>query len=132
MSRRRTIAELESIAEAGPGGSVRRRDDLDPVSLSVLNLQRTAGNRAVATAVSDPRTVAGVARERIAQLLVAQRQPGSGQKGKQAKQPPPPPSWIKDAQAIIDDMAKSDKLLGHVVIKNYADTNKVLAEFDEY
>lgn len=115
-------SELVPLADRGvarpvtrrddPGGHGDRNDRGDPVARSVLDLQRRAGNRAVANAIT------------------AQRQKGGGGGKKAVKQPPPPPKWLQDAQAIVNDMAKTDKLLGHVVLRKYSDLNKTLRSFE--
>lgn len=128
MPRHRLAPDLDMPPSASSARPIRRRGDVDPVTRSVLNLQRLAGNRAVAAAMGDARTNSGGVRARVAQLLMAQRQKGGGStaKAKAVKKPPIPPQWLQDAQAIVNDMAKTDKLMGHVVLKKYSDVNKTL------
>jgi hypothetical protein len=111
------LEPLASIERALPArrqepGPDRRNRDIDPMSRRVLDLQRKAGNRAVTA------------------LMVAQRQPKK-QAPPKKQPPPPPPQWLQDAQAIVAEMAKTDKLMGHVVLRKYTDANKTLqgAEF---
>jgi hypothetical protein len=80
---------------------------LEPIARSVLFLQRTAGNSAVATAIEGLGAIDGTP-------AVVQRQP---------KTKPPPPQWVTDAQAVF---TKEFPNLKGVVIRNFADLNKTL------
>ena len=133
MPRRRVITDPQSVVEVAVAPAQRRRGDLEPVARSVLRLQRQVGNQAVVSALRDGKSLPRDARAReaaLTSLLIAQRQPAGKGKSKPATNPPPPPKWLQDAQAIVDDMAKTDKLLGHVVLKKYSDLNKTLRNFD--
>lgn len=83
-------------------------DPLEPTTRSVLALQNTVGNAAVALAL----------RGMADGGLVVQRQPKPPK-----KQPTKQPKWVTDAQAVFT--AEFPALKG-VVIKNYADLNKTL------
>lgn len=66
----------------------------------MLSLQLAAGNAAVSTALRPAPSV--------------------------QRQPQKPPKWVSDAQAELGTMFPQDKLLGNVVIKDYADLNATL------
>ena len=74
---------------------------LPPIERSVLDLQATAGNAAVARSV--------------------QRQP----KGQQ-----PPPAWLQDARAELGKLFPNDKLMQHVIVKDYGSLNAELQGID--
>lgn len=120
MGRRRWAADLEpSLASRGPATRLRRdvaerrADDGPPVATQLLSLQASAGNRAVAAALrSRPSPDPG-------RPVVAQRE-------KPQKAPKPPPPWLKDAQGILAEMAKSDPHLGNVTLRNFVDLNAAL------
>ncbi|HET9519959.1 MAG TPA: hypothetical protein VFO73_02815, partial [Candidatus Limnocylindrales bacterium] len=71
-------------------------DDLPPLARAVLGLQATAGNSAVAGTV--------------------QRQP----------KPPAQPAWLRDAQAELGKLFPKDKLVQHVIVKDYGALNAEL------
>lgn len=123
MGRRRWADDLEPRL-AGRGGlphaqreaeQPRANGHVQPATASLLSLQRSAGNQAIATALR-----MGAAGQR--RLVVAQRE----EPGKKTPTPKPPPAWLKDAQGILAEMAKTDTHLGNVTLKNFVDLNAAL------
>jgi hypothetical protein len=115
MGRQRRPREFEERREpSGPrreppsqtGDREHRATELAPIARSVLYLQRTAGNSAVATAIRGLGASGGT-------RPVVQRQP------KVKKQP----QWVIDAQVAFDTAFPNMK---GVVIKDYAGLNKTL------
>lgn len=89
------------------GGLARRAEDRPTGATAVLDLQRTAGNRAVLAAVD----------RRPDRPLALQRQPKPG---------PAPPKWVVDAQQELGTMFPNDPLMAKVVVKDYAKLNATL------
>jgi hypothetical protein len=73
-----------------------------PLAREILGLQRAAGNAAVAASL--------------------QRQPKGGKKKV--------PAWLRDAQAAVSRIFPKDKLMQHVVVKDYGDLNATLQGID--
>jgi hypothetical protein len=106
---RRRPAERDDLAPvtaphlplAQPATHAARPEALPPLARAVLDLQATAGNSAVAENV--------------------QRQP---------KTPPAKPAWLQDAQAELGKLFPNDKLMQHVVVKDYGALNAELQTID--
>lgn len=129
MGRRRWADDLQpSLAGRGAAshalrdaaqrdhGEAHGGDDLPPVTASLFSLQRSAGNRAVSAALRS--RDAGARRP-----IVAQRDKPTKKRKPQA---PKPPAWLKDAQGILAEMAKSEPHLGNVTLRNFVDLNAAL------
>lgn len=102
MGRRGWVGELEPrLAERG--GASRRARHVPPLDAEVLSLQARAGNHAVVAAL---------------------------QRDTPKQAPKPPPQWLQDAESILADMAKTDKLLGSTKLRNYSELNATLRKFE--
>ncbi len=95
-------------------------DPLGPTARSVLQLQNTAGNAAVASVLGG----------RAQGPRVLQRQP------KPPKKPPTkppkkkkPPKWLTDAKAELSRQFPNSPDMANVNFKDYADLNPVLAKY---
>jgi hypothetical protein len=102
------------------GDEYQRPNTLGPLRTLVFGLQAHAGNTAVATAVGARAATTGRASPFV------QRQPKPKPKAKAED----PPAWITAAQADLRQLFPDDKLMGHVVIKDYSKLNNTLQEED--
>lgn len=109
-SAQRSAAWRDPEAASGP--------DVPPVTASLLSLQRSAGNQAVSAALGPM----GATTPRW--MVVQREKPPARQKPPKAQKAPPP--WLKDAQGILTEMAKSDPHLGNVTLRNFVDLNAAL------
>jgi hypothetical protein len=107
------------------GADAAARTPLDMTTATVLDLQQTAGNAAVAAAIGP-----AVQRQpKPPEKKPAEKKPEEKKAEKKAPEKPQP-QWVKDAQARLAQLFPKDPTIGKVVIRDYAGANKELQTID--